>query len=259
MADLVGAVPSLGLIFALGLRHGIDPDHIAVIDNMTLRAIETSARWSAFTGTLFAIGHSLAVAAVALTVSALAQALVWPVWISELVNWSVVALLLLVGSLNLRALLRPAAYKPVGWRQRLLPERLRDSTSAAGVVAVGAIFGLVFDTATQAAAWGAAASAEAGALGAAAVAVAFAGGMIVTDTLDSVIVARLLRGRTDRATLGAYRRGIGWAIVFLSFGMALVALVHLVRPQIDLSANMATFLGASMIATVALISLRRRT
>ncbi len=30
-------LPELGLIFLLGLRHGVDPDHIAVIANLTFQ------------------------------------------------------------------------------------------------------------------------------------------------------------------------------------------------------------------------------
>ena len=258
MADFVTTAPSLGLVFVLGLRHGIDPDHIAVIDNMTLRAVETAARWSALTGTLFAIGHSIAVAGVALAVAGISHALVWPSWVAGAIDWSVIALLLLVGGLNLRALLRPAIYVPAGWRQHLIPARLRTSTSAGAVVAVGVIFGLVFDTATQAAAWGASASAEAGLAGAAAITLAFAAGMIVTDTLDSLVVARLLRRRADRTTLALYRRGIGWLIVVLSFGMALYALVRMLAPAIELSTEFGTALGLAMIAAVVLVSRRRR-
>lgn len=36
----------LGLLFVLGLRHGFDPDHIAVIDGLTLRAEQRRDRKS---------------------------------------------------------------------------------------------------------------------------------------------------------------------------------------------------------------------
>lgn len=132
-----------------------------------------------------------------------------------------VALLLLVGTLNLYALLRRESYIPVGWRTGLVPRRLRDSTHPGAVVAIGVIFGLVFDTATQAAAWGAAATAKGGTGAALAIAVVFAAGMLLADTLDSQIVSRLLRtsGRSA-ALVRRYRRGVGWLVVALSYGMA---------------------------------------
>ena len=45
----------LALVFVLGLRHGIDADHIATIDALTrLRSGRRAARWC---GALFALGH----------------------------------------------------------------------------------------------------------------------------------------------------------------------------------------------------------
>ena len=32
-------IPGLSLMFMLGLRHGFDPDHIAIIDSMAYRAL----------------------------------------------------------------------------------------------------------------------------------------------------------------------------------------------------------------------------
>lgn len=178
---------ALVLIFLLGLRHGLDPDHIVVIDNLTFRAIDERPGWARWTGTLFAIGHSLSVAIVAIGVALVAGRISWPEWVVIAVEWAVIGLLLLVGALNLNALRRPL-YRPVGWRVALVPRAFRSSSHPLAVVFVGMIFGMVFDTATQAAAWGAAAAAGSGITGAIWVALAFAAGMILTDTVDSFIV-----------------------------------------------------------------------
>ena len=34
------SLSDLGLMLTLGLRHGLDPDHIAVIDGLTIRALD---------------------------------------------------------------------------------------------------------------------------------------------------------------------------------------------------------------------------
>ena len=34
------SLSGLGLMLALGLRHGLDPDHIAVIDGLTIHALD---------------------------------------------------------------------------------------------------------------------------------------------------------------------------------------------------------------------------
>ncbi len=239
-----------GFIFLLGLRHGLDPDHIAVIDNFTFRAAEERPRTAPWVGTLFAAGHSVSVAAIALLVAGFTARLAWPSWLNETTDWMVVLLLFLVGLLNLRALLRPDRYTPSGWRSPLLPKVLRDSSHPFAVMATGMLFGLVFDTATQAAAWGAAASARTGLTGVAIVAALFAGGMILTDSADSHIVAGLLRTGGEQSAVGRYRRGIGWIIVALSFGMATYALSTKLGWMPELSAARFTLMGVTMATVV---------
>jgi high-affinity nickel-transport protein len=250
---------ALWLMFVLGLRHGLDPDHVAVIDNIVFRTADTRPRLALWTGTFFAIGHSLSVAAVAIGVSLAAGAFTMPDWIAAAVDTAVVALLLLVGTMNLSALLRQADYTPVGWRAGLVPKRLRTSTHPAAVVAIGVIFGLVFDTATQAAAWGAAATAKGGTLGAMVIAGTFAAGMLLADTLDSQIVGRLLRtaGRSA-GTIRRYRRAVGWLVVSLSYGMAAYALAEMAGLEIALPDDAFSALGIGAAALIMVLLARAR-
>lgn len=251
------SIGALGLVFLLGLRHGLDPDHVAVIDNMTFLAVDERPRMAAWTGTFFAIGHSLSVAVVALGVAWAAGQFVWPEWIEPAVDVMIVALLVLVGLMNLRVLLRPGAYVPVGWRQRLTPARLRSSSHPLAVVLVGAIFGLVFDTATQAAAWGTVAANGGGAASALLIALSFALGMILTDTADSQIVVRLLRRGENTGKIHTYRRGVGWVIVGLSFGMAIYAALAMLKPRFGFGDASYTAIGIGMavlVVTLALLS-----
>ena len=227
---------ALWLMFVLGLRHALDPDHVAVIDNIVFRTVDARPWLAPWTGTFFAVGHSLSVMVVAVGVSLAADAFAMPAWTAAVVDAAVVGLLLIVGTMNLRALLRSDDYTPVGWRTALVPRRLRTSTHPLAVVAIGAIFGLVFDTATQAAAWGAAATAKGGTAAAVAIALTFAAGMVLADTLDSQIVGRLLRttGRSA-GTVRRYRRAVGWLVVALSFGTAGYALAEMAGLNVALS------------------------
>lgn len=59
--------------FLLGLRHGLDADHLAMIDNVT-RKLGSESRENSFVGTFFAAGHSVTVTAMALVVITLANA-----------------------------------------------------------------------------------------------------------------------------------------------------------------------------------------
>lgn len=258
---MTGAVlPTLGLMFVLGLRHGLDPDHVAVIDNIVFRTAEQRPRIAAWTGTLFAIGHSLSVAAVTLGVSLATGWWQLPDWTGAAVDAMVVLLLVLVGTLNLSALLRARDYVPVGWRAGLVPGPLRRSTHPAAVVAIGVMFGLVFDTATQAAAWGAAAATRGGIGAAATIALAFAAGMTIADTIDSQIVSRLLRGGRDaEPQVARYRRAVGWLIVALSYGMAALALIEAAGGDAGLgdAGFTAVGVGAAMLVIVLLLRGRR--
>ncbi|WP_432815248.1 nickel permease [Sphingorhabdus sp.] len=253
MIDFPVLESAWALLFILGLRHGLDPDHVAVVDNLTFRAADERPRLAPWVGTLFAIGHSLSVAIVAIIVSSLSGLFEAPAWIGPLVDWAVVGLLLLVGILNLRALRSAATYRPIGWRQGLVPQALRQTSHPAAIIAIGAIFGLVFDTVTQAAAWGAAASAGGGLLETLAVVGVFAAGMILTDTADSQIVARLLRTRGSATRVTRYRRAIGWLIVALSFGMAGYAFLTMLASDYELSDAAFSGLGAAMAGTVILL------
>ncbi len=244
---------ALFLIFLLGLRHGLDPDHIVVIDNLTFRAVDERPAWARWTGALFAVGHSLSVAVVAIGVALVAGTMTIPEWVLSAVDWAVIGLLLAVGILNLNAL-RSQEYRPVGWRVALVPRFLRSSSHPLAVVFVGMIFGMVFDTATQAAAWGAAAAAENGITGAIWVAAAFAGGMILTDTADSLIVTRLIAHHEDMGRARKYRRGVGWVVVALSFGMAGYALVTKAAPRYELEAATFSLLGIGCMLLVVVIA-----
>jgi high-affinity nickel-transport protein len=253
------ALSALWLIFVLGLRHGLDPDHVAVIDNIVFRSVESRPRLAVWVGTLFALGHSLSVATVAVGVSLAAGAFALPAWSASLVDVAVIALLIVVGVLNLRALLIHPTYTPVGWRSALVPKRLRNSTHPVAVVAIGAIFGLVFDTATQAAAWGAAATAKGGTAAALAIAATFAIGMMLADTLDSQIVGRLLRSQgRSTATMRRYRRAVGWLVVALSFGTAGYALAELAGLDVALSDGAFTAVGVASAGVIILLLLASR-
>lgn len=253
------AFEAVALVFILGLRHGLDPDHVAVIDGLTLQASEDRPRWAPWIGTFFSIGHSISVAAVAVLVAAFSAKLRIPAWAFTAIDWLIIMLLLLVGMLNLIGLRGGADYRPTGWRDRFLPARLRQSSKPGSVLLIGLVFGLVFDTASQAAAWGTMAAAEGGVEGALILAAAFAAGMILVDTADSQIVARLLAHGGDHARMLAHRRLAGWLIVGLSFGTAAFAIAGRLHVAPDLNAWLWTLSGAAAAFGVAVALAWRRT
>lgn len=244
------SLTGLSLMLVLGLRHGFDPDHVAIIDAMVYRRMGARPHGAGWTGTLFALGHGLTVTAIAVALGAFAGHLDLPDAIEGLLAHLPVALLILVGSLNLYSLLGAQPYRPWGWKSRLIPARLRDSSHPLAIVGVGIVFALVFDTATQAAAWGYAASTHGGASMALLAGLSFTAGMVVTDSLDAHLMARLLRRTGGREDASRYRRKVGWVIVVLSFGMAAYAIATHAAPDLEAGDTALTAAGLTLFAVL---------
>ncbi|AOB31750.1 hypothetical protein AKI39_15170 [Bordetella sp. H567] len=249
MTSELVSLSGLLLMFVLGLRHGLDPDHIACIDGLTWRALNHSHRHAPSIGTLFALGHGLLVTMIAVVVSRVTLHVDPPPFAIRIFEWVPTALLILVGTLNLRLLLRGGeAYAPMGWKMGLIPERLRRHTSAWSVVLIGVLFATVFDTATQAAAWGYVASNKGGGSGAALLAgLVFTAGMMVTDTLDGRIVCRIGRGTHGVAAARRVRRTLGWLIVAISYGVAFYNITKAWMPRIELDDLAFSLTGSALV------------
>jgi high-affinity nickel-transport protein len=235
----------LALMFLLGLRHGLDPDHIACIDGLTWRAVRDGAKNARWIGSMFALGHGMLVTCMAVIVNRLAHAFALPEVVWSVLEWGPTVLLLLVGTINLRLLMRPAvSYAPTGWKMRLIPRRLRDSTSPWAIILIGILFATVFDTATQASAWGYVATNRTGGHSAALIAgIVFTLGMIVTDTLDSHIVCHVVKLTASAEAGQRYRRRLGWMIVAMAYGVAAYNLSKTVLPGVELNDTAFTLVG----------------
>src|SRR5262249_26619423 len=96
------------LAYSFGLRHAVDADHIAAIDNVTRKLMQEGAR-PVRVGFYFALGHStvvvLATAAIAVTASALNERFAAFREIGGIVGTGVSALFLLaIAAINLLVL-----------------------------------------------------------------------------------------------------------------------------------------------------------
>jgi high-affinity nickel-transport protein len=168
-------------------------------------------------------------------------------------GWLPTVLLLLVGVLNLRQLRAGTTYSPTGWKLELIPRRLREQSSPLAIVAIGVLFATVFDTATQASAWGYAATSDGGAIAAAVAGLVFTAGMVITDTLDGRLLCHIVH-RTDGDAAGRrYRRVLGWLIVALSFGVAAYNILKALVPGVELGELAYSVVGASLLGLVVLL------
>lgn len=204
-------------VFALGLRHGADPDHLAAIDNLTRNSAGARERLSRFVGTLFAGGHSIMVLSIAALAGLLGSRLaIHGDAIETVGTWVSIVTLFTIAAFNLRQLMRRHAGPIAGLKSALLPKALRAATSPLAAIPVGLLFGLGFDTSSQVATYTLAFTGGNGVALAAAIGLIFSLGMAVTDTLDSLLVHKLCA----RAPLDVIRATRAWIVAVTGLALA---------------------------------------
>jgi high-affinity nickel-transport protein len=210
------------VVYSLGLRHAVDADHIAAIDNVTRKLMQARQRPVAV-GFFFAMGHStVVILAVAITAMALTRldgwdgaksaAGVFQTLASSFFLFAIAAMniVILLGIYrNYRHVRRGGAYvdedldmllNKRGFLSRIFRPLFRLVTRSWHMFPLGFLFGLGFDTATEVAVFGVSSAQAAKGVPVSAIMVfplLFAAGMSLVDTTDGVMM------------LGAY----DWAFV----------------------------------------------
>lgn len=220
--------PLVGLAFALGLGHGADPDHLTAIDGMTRASVDRHPSMSRWVGTWFALGHALSVLCIAMVIALAAEHL-QPLTNSMLQASGVVSAVILftIGTLNLTRLCTGPTKSVVpssGVFGRLFSRRVLNITHPMSAVPIGALFGLGFETASQMSAWALAGTIGYGLLGAVLIGVAFSLGMVVTDSLNGLVVRRMYVAATMMATQG--NRMLTLTVVALAYVVGIIKLLQ---------------------------------
>ncbi len=211
------------LAYVLGLRHAVDADHIASIDNVVRKLMQEGKR-PVSAGLFFSLGHSvsiaLAVAAIAATTFALEGRFERFKSIGSIIGTSASAFFLLaIALINLvilrgvwRSFRRARRGEPVaeqeldhllagrGLLARIFRPLFRMVSRSWQMFPIGFLFGLGFDTATEISLFSVAASQVSGGMTFGVVMIfpaLFTAGMTLIDTTDSVLM------------VGAY----GWAFL----------------------------------------------
>jgi high-affinity nickel-transport protein len=222
----------LAVVYTLGLKHGMDPDHLATIDGIARSNAAGNPRLARWSGFLFSAGHGAIVILVAIGVSLLARQWETPAWLEALGAWISIAFLYALGLLNLYSVFAAPAGEvvvPAGLKSRLLG-RLAHVSHPALIAAVGALFALSFDTVSQVALFSLTASSMSGWGFSISLGVTFMLGMMTTDGVNGLWVAKLL-ARADRRALVA-SRAMGLAIAGLSLLVGSYGLARLFFPAI---------------------------
>jgi len=211
------------LAYVLGLRHAVDADHIATIDNVVRKLMQDGKRPLAV-GLFFSLGHSLSIALAVAAIAAAAFALQGRFQqfkaVGSIIGTGASAFFLLtIAATNLvilrgvwHSFQRARRGEDVGEQEldlllsgrgllaRILRPLFRMVTASWQMFAIGLLFGLGFDTATEISLFTVAAGQASGGLSFATVMIfpaLFAAGMTLVDTTDTVLM------------VGAY----GWAFL----------------------------------------------
>lgn len=216
----------LALILILGAKHGLDADHLATIDGLTRYNLRHAPKRAPWCGALFSLGHGFVVMLIALSVGLVSTSWQAPNWLHDVGAWISIGFLTLLGSLNLRAVLRAPAgdmVATIGIKAGLL-RRVQATTHPLAIAAVGALFALSFDTLSQAALFAVTATQHGGIAHSAALGLAFTLGMLLADGANGLWITRLLRRADRRARIAS--RVMGLMIAAISFAIAALALAR---------------------------------
>ena len=211
------------LAYTFGLRHAVDADHIAAIDNVTRKLMQQGQR-PVGVGLFFSLGHSAIVVLMSAGVAFAASAVTARVdsWkeIGGIISTSASALFLFAIAL-INILVLVSVYRTFqavkrgelfaeddfdillnrrGFLSRIFRPLFRLVTKSWHMLAIGFLFGLGFDTATEVALFGISSAQAANGLSFNSIVVfpaLFTAGMSLVDTTDGVLM------------LGAY----GWAFM----------------------------------------------
>ncbi|MDR3532014.1 MAG: HoxN/HupN/NixA family nickel/cobalt transporter [Rhodopila sp.] len=203
-ADHPALLGSALLAWLFGLRHAVDADHLAAIDNVVRKLMQDGTR-PHLTGLYFSLGHStiviLACLAIALSVSSAAIEHIRH--LGEVIGTSVSAtFLLIIAAINLMVLVglirarradrHGAVAATQGPLTRILRPVIRMVRRPAHMYPLGFLFGLGFDTATEVGLLALAATQTAAGVGWQQVLIfpaLFTAGMALVDTADSMLMS----------------------------------------------------------------------
>ncbi len=220
------------IVFVLGIKHGLDADHLATIDGMTRYNASVNPNLARFCGALFSLGHGAVVVVVASAASWAAKAWTAPEWMENFGVFTSIFFLTLLGVANLISIIRTPAnqvVQTVGMKGRFLGSLQRTGRPSL-ILLVGALFALSFDTMSQAALFALSGQQEGEYWRAPLLGGVFMFGMLVTDGLNGLWISKVL-SRADRLAAIA-SRVMGLTVALLSLAVAGLGLAKFCSPTL---------------------------
>ncbi|WP_373467964.1 HoxN/HupN/NixA family nickel/cobalt transporter [Acidianus infernus] len=263
--QVIGTFITLGVLaYTFGLRHAVDADHLAAIDNTTRKLLQ-EGKDPYFVGTFFSLGHSTVVILLSVMLIIATRYVVNNLTNIENIGSIVGTLvsggfLYIIGFLNLLVVLEIYnIYKIVrkektiddqklneillkrGFMNRFFGKLFKIITKQYQMYIIGFLFGLGFDTATEVAILAISAT-LAGAFASIpmttilALPLLFALGMSLVDTADGIFM-RLAYGWAFRNALGKiwYNLTMTLISIVIAYGIGTIELLGLLACQFNLS------------------------
>jgi len=237
------------LLLVLGLRHGLDPDHITVIDGYTYRLHQKHHAWARWVGTLFALGHGIMVTIIALALSLLRDNIQIPYLVEMVIDWLPAMMLAMMGIANVMTLTRPDQASSQGIRARMIPDFLSKHLNPFTVLITGIIFGFIFDTSSQIAAFAYAVSVAGNWIYAVIGGVVFSAGLMLTGTLDSLLLSKLLK-TFDQKKIQNHRFKLNVLITIMCFAIPLYKVACTFREDLEMNDLQNNIVGVGFIAVI---------
>ena len=179
------------LIFSLllGMRHGLDPDHLSIINGISFNHNERKGnnKWN---GLYFSLGHGFTVTLIGVSIIFFSNQIDSNSFIFNMTEWIPIFILLLTGILGIYNLTNNKTSNHSHNKviefvsgKKYIPFKL---------FLTGLLFALVFDTTTQVAAWGLIDGKTNQYSNAIFIGLFFTFGMVITDTINGLFFSKII-------------------------------------------------------------------
>ena len=243
-------LPSLALVCMLGVRHGFDADHIAVVDGMTRARQLHGSYWTArLVGAQFALGHAATILLASLLLHG--QSATLPAWLDGIGLVISTCFLLAIAASNFAHAWRPpdGSVRPCGLIALVL-RRLNGQHLHPALV--GMAFALSFDSLAQAAFFASRGSQFSGISAVVLLAVAFGLGMLVADAANGALL-NWFASRSDRLARHASRVSSGFIALIALFTAAAGLLREFETGFAATWENMGMWVGVGLVAFTSVV------
>lgn len=210
------------MVFGLGVRHGLDLDHLATIDSIT-RTLKENEYLSKRVGVLFSLGHGAVVILISFVVSNGFMQNEFSTYLDAFGNWISIAFLFIFGSLTLWNVIVKAPVYNYSINLAKIFIRSSKQYNALLIILIGALFAFSFDTFTQVALFSISMSNQTSWYYPVILGMVFMCGMMASDGLNGFFVALLIQ-RADKSS-ACISRILGLVIACFSLLLGLQGLV----------------------------------